>query len=183
MPGPQTVSSVSNQGSQEESAKFSYYVYFLPDLNNKMKQGSIEEALRDSFSGYGISDVIKSEKVEHDRINVFVYEFGEEERMASIIEGPWFLLSVATLGIVPFYYKPIDPIEIHIITPSRQYDKQIKVIHNEQVTAQWMWLPFLFMPNDETKEDALYRPDYEMKLHYVALRRIFNGVILEALRD
>lgn len=169
-----------------DKPKFSYYIYNL-HYNRATKDA--DKALVDSFSAYGISDgisdVIKSEKLERDRINIFVYVL--ETRNSDIeryIGIPWALISIGTLAAVPNYSKIIHPVEIHIITPNREYDKQVKIIRTEYVTANWVWLPLVFASKDESREDVSYGGLEGMrKLDYLGLRRVFDAIIIETMQD
>lgn len=165
-----------------DKPKFSQYIYTLHD-NRATKDA--EKALLDSFSAYGISDVIKSEKLERDRVNIFVYVL--DKRISEInryIGIPWALISMGSLFTIPYYGKEIHPVEIHIITPNREYDKQVKIIRTEYVTANWVWLPLVFASKDESREDVSYGGREGMrKLDYLGLRRVFDAIIIESMQD
>lgn len=164
--------------------KLSYYIYNLVDKRVTAIEDA-EKALLDSFSAYGVSDAIKSEKLEQDRINIFVYvldkRIGEVDRYIGI---PWALVSMGTLFVLPVYGKEIHPVEIHIITPNREYDKQVKIIRTEYVTANWVWLPLIFASKDESREDVSYGGlEGRRKLYYLGLHRIFEAIIIETMQD
>jgi hypothetical protein len=122
-PEPQTVSIDSIRALHSNTAKFSY---------SGLSSGVIEKALLDSLTAYGIHDVIKSEKLEQDRVNIIAYVFDvKPSKISRYIGLPWALISLGTLFVVPNYEEQVYPVEIHVINPSSEYDKQLKIIRSE----------------------------------------------------
>jgi hypothetical protein len=185
-PEPQIASTDSVRASRANTAKFAYSTrWFSSDFHGS--SALIEKALLDSLSAFGIHDVIKSEKLEQDRVNIIAYSLGPEATDTTpyfnvYIEIPWALISLGTLFVVPIYGEDIYPVEIHVIIPSREYDKQLKIIRTEYAISSWTWLPFLFMPNDETREDVHYGAMFK-KPDYLGWRRIFDGVVMDCMSD
>ena len=154
----------------------------------------VENALHDSFSYHGIYDVIGSEKLETDRINIIVYS-GYEPDLAGdnillrALYIPWGLVTLATFGFVPNYAVMNYPVEIHIINPVLENDKQLKILQINYSVAQWWWFPFAFVSNDNTPEDVYYRSlrtddiGKVKKIDYLGWRRIFDRVIAEMERN
>ncbi len=175
-PEPRIVSIDSIRTFRSNTAKFAYSPQ---GLSSEL----IEKALRDSLTAYGIHDVIKSDKLEQDRINMIAYTLGIKPRYSDFyIKFPWALISIGTLMLVPYYEENIQLVEIHVIIPSRDYDRQLKIIRTEYAIAQWTWLPFLFMSNNETREDVHYGV-WVNKLNYLGWRRIFDGVVMDLMKD
>ncbi len=169
--------------------KFSYIIYDIY-LGGKISDRPAEKALLDSFATFGIIDVTRSDNAMQDHTNIFVYVYRPiTESKTGYIE-PWLsLLYIGTLGVVPVYDVRIYPVEIHLITQRRGRDKQIQIINTEYVIESQDWLPYVFMPKDETLRNrhALYdkfrarnEGDY---LAYLGFRRIYERVISESLKD
>lgn len=186
-PEPQIASTDSLQSSRANTAKFAYSTRWISSSEFIVSSGLIEKALLDSLSAFGIHDVIKSEKLEQDRVNIIAYALGTKTTNTTpyfdfYIRFPWTIISLGTLFVVPLYAEEIQPVEIHVIMPSREYDKQLKIIRTEYVISEWTWLPFLFMPNDETREDVHYGAMFKTP-DYLGWRRIFDGVVMDCMRD
>jgi hypothetical protein len=181
------------------SHKYAYTVKirYTGNLRRGMPAGNyvpvfvVENALHDSFSHHGIYDVIKSEKLEADRINIVAYSGYEPDLAADNIllralYIPWGLVTLATFGLVPNYGVMNYPVEIHIINPVLEHDKQLKIIQTNYNVAHWWWFPFAFVSNDNTPEDVYYGAnDYAKvkKIDYLGWRRIFDRVIAEMERN
>jgi hypothetical protein len=151
----------------------------------------VGKALHDSFAYHGISDVIKSEKLETDRINIVAYIGGEPDLagdsiLLNVLYIPWSLVTLATLGLVPMYGVTNIPVEIHILDPAREHDRQLRIIHTNYDVAQWWWFPFAFMSNDNTPTDIYYH-GYGIgkveKIDYLGWRRVFDRVLVELERN
>jgi len=176
-PNPQTGPVVLAQALLPDATKFSYSLKMFPT-------GPAEKALLDSLSAYGIYDVIKSEQLEQDRVNIIAYNFDAKPNKTDRYVGlPWSLISIGTLFLVPYYNEETRPVEIHVIIPGREYDKQLKIIRTEYVTATWMWLPFLFASDNNEIADVQYGWTKPGKFEYLGWRRIFDGVLGELVRE
>jgi hypothetical protein len=130
-----------------------------------------EKALHDSFFANGISNVKEYEKLEDDRTTILVYTF---EEPTQYFWFPWVLVSVATLNIVPINERHSYRVEVNIIDPKKEFDKQIKVIHAGYVTSTWYWLYWLPSSNMEASIDSV---------KYEGFRRIFDHIIAEELEN
>jgi hypothetical protein len=176
-PEPQNASIDLAQAVHSNATKFSYSLRVYPT-------GPAEKALLDSLSAYGIQDVIKSEKLEQDRVNIIAYNFDAKPNKTDRYVGlPWSLISLGTLFLVPYFNEETRPVEIHVIIPGREYNKQLKIIRTEYVIASRTWLPFLFVSNDKLREDVHYGWTKPEKFDYLAWRRIFDGVLRELVRE
>ncbi len=169
--------------------KFSYNISDIY-LGGKISNRPAEKALLDSFATFGIIDVTRSDNAMQDHTNIFVYVYRPITDSKTGYIEPWLsLLYIGTLGIVPVYDVKIYPVEIHLITQRRGYGKQIKIINTEYEIESTEWLPYLFMPKDETLRDkrVLYEKyrarDASDYLAYLGFRRIYERVISESLRD
>ncbi len=94
-PEPQVLAAASPRSS--EKLKVSYWIerpvgsysQFQPDPENARK------ALLDSLSAFQIQDVITSEKLERDRVNLFIYLLGGKPAGVMRYLGlPWALISL-----------------------------------------------------------------------------------------
>jgi len=172
----------STEVSFPKEPKFSYDIrivgsFFNQNRINNPLGRSTEKALLESFSAYGISDVKKYEKLEPDRIAVIVYLLSPEPSKSGHYFGlPLGLISLATLTIVPYYEETIVPIEVHVIDPHREYDKQIRITRTEYVLGTWLWFPLIFIHKDEENTSTV-------KLNYQGLRPIFDNIIAEELKN
>ena len=159
------------------------------------RSATAKKALLDSFSSHGISEIIESGDLRNDRINIVVYEGLEPEDDAGtillrFIYIPWTLISIVTFFLVPHYSADDCPVEIHIINPALDRDKQLNIIQTKYSFDRWIWLPFFFRWSDNVPEDVYYVSVRTMggdskpldKIDYIGWRRIFDRVIAEAER-
>jgi hypothetical protein len=171
---------------QAKNLKFSYYI------NGDDYSHHVEKALLDSFSAFEIHDVIKSEGFAQDRINIIIYALDKKQttRIGRYVGFSWALVSMVTLYLVPMEGILIYPVEIHLVRPDREVDKQFRSIQTQYVIDGWTWLPLLFKGNQEKGDDAAYfnfsatkYDTYKEKFEHTGLRRIFDEAIMEAVRD
>ena len=112
----------------------------------------VQKAIHDSFSYHGISDVIKSQKLEMDRINIVAYSGSEP-----------------------------DLIEIHIINPALEHEKQLRIIKTD--------FSAMHLSKDKAPDDAYYqtlRTDMIEKAeqaNYLGWRRVFDRILAELERN
>ncbi|HUK99911.1 MAG TPA: hypothetical protein VLX29_03560, partial [Nitrospirota bacterium] len=168
---------------------FSYNIYDIY-LGEKISDRPAEKALLDSFAAFGITDVARSDNAIQDRTNIFVYLYEPiPDEKTSFLEDLLVLISLGTLFIVPSSDVAIHPVEIHLISPQRGYDKQIKVIDTEYAIESTMWLLNIFTPKDDTVRDKhALREKYRARdendyLAYLGFRRIYDRVIAESLKN
>lgn len=168
-PGPAPSSAI-------DAVRISYKVKGVP---------SALKPLLDTFSALGIQDVKESEKTEKGRITLLVYPLevksGKTDRY---IGFPWGVVSFATLCLVPYHFEEIRPVEIYVIDPAREYDKQISVVRTEYETTNWMWMPFLLSSGVSTGGDVAHGTGSALdKVIYTAWRRMYTQVVADALKS
>lgn len=167
-----------------------------PSFSEHERLSDAEKALLDSLSSHGIRDIIKSDKIENDRISIVVYDRNmsrrDEGNIGNILLVPiyisWFIVSFLTVGLVPLYKESNYPVEIHIINPVLERNKQLRIIQTEYSSVSWIWMPFAFKTIDNIPEDVEYSSsmryqqdakDKEHDIQYLGWRRIFDRVIGE----
>jgi hypothetical protein len=167
--------------------KFSYSV---SNLDGNAFRRDTEAALLAVFKARGITDVVKSQKFEQDRINIVVYELQSQQTdLSRYIDLPVSLIALGTLFLVPYYYESEHPVEIHLINPAREQDKQITIIRTGYQLKILGWLPHLFRLGNEasTGDDEAYSfapgGKASVKVRNTGLRRILEQVIDQAVRD
>ncbi len=178
--------SFPGKGTRDFSAlKFSYAVL---NVEGSVFRGDAEQALRAVFEAKGIKDVVRSEKLERDRINIRVYVLqSRPTTLSRYIDFPSGVISAATLFLVPYYMETGSPVEIHVIDPGREPGKQLKIIREEPKFRIVGWLPYLFKMQSPTAEDEAYYfisgPGASIKLNNTGLRRVLDRVITDAVAD
>ncbi len=60
------------------------------------------------------------------------------------------------MTVVPLYQKDIHQVEIHVVIPDREHAPRVKIVQTCYVTAKWVWLPLIIVPNDEKNSKAVH---------------------------
>jgi hypothetical protein len=163
--------------------KFSYAVLNLEDFI----RADAEQALLAVFAAKRIKDVIKSEKFEQGRLNVIVYLLqSRQATLSRYVDLPLGIISLGTLFLVPYFAETVHPVEIHVIDPDREPEKQLKIIRTEYEVRVVSWLPYVFKTGSRTAtgEDEAYSfmtgGKAAVNLENAGLRRILEQAIEQA---
>ena len=143
-------------------------------ISYEIRGGLGSREMKERLSAFGIKDVLVSDRPEKGRITLVIYDLEmKHEGVYRYIGVPWSIVSSLSLNLIPLRIETVHPFEIHILEPDQSEDKRLRILHAEYADVTWFWMPFLFLPNEAARLDAVID---------TGPRRMLDSVILDVLK-
>jgi hypothetical protein len=138
----------------------------------------VEAALRASLAAHGVGEARPADAIAPGWLHLSIHLLPRDATWASrCLMWPWGLLTVATLGLVPYSAEQEVRVEIYAVSDASGGPRVRTLRTGYAVASTVSW----FVRPDEPGDFPAKVKSREQRATYVALRRVFDAAIADLL--